>query len=310
MPAAPSRKGSTMTTRRRFLTIGAGAFAVAAIPFAARIRRRLVRRTLPVMGTIAEIALVAEETGRAHAAIDAAFEELHAIDRTMSRFKPTSDIGRINAAKVGEGVAVSAQTARVLEQALRWAQKTDGAFDPCLGKAIELWDVTSRTEPPQEEAFTRLANRKLYRGLDLDRNRVVLRDKDIAIDLGGIAKGHAVDRAARILREHGYQDALVNAGGDLMALGESEDHDPWRIGVIDPNDPTRIIRKITVRDQAVATSGDYTRYFDHSGRRYHHLLDPATAAPRRTLRHSVTVTAADCMTADVEATVRFVTGRV
>jgi len=299
-----------MTTRRKFLAIGAGVFTVAAIPFASRSRRKLVRRTLPVMGTIAEIALVAEDTRAAHAAIDAAFVELHDVDRTMSRFKPTSDIGRINAAKVGVPVAVSAATAHVLESALRWAEQTDGAFDPCLGRAIELWDVTSRTEPPPHDQFARLAGRNLYRHLDLDHNRAIIRDPDVAIDLGGIAKGHAVDRAAQALRDRGYQNALVNVGGDLVALGESEDGDPWRIGVIDPNDPTRITRKIKIRDEAVATSGDYTRCFDHAGRRYHHLLDPATAAPRETKRHSVTVVAADCLTADVDATVRFVTGRV
>jgi len=130
-------------------------------------------------------------------------------------------------------------------------------------------------------------------------------DPAIALDLGGIAKGHGVDRAAEALRAHGIDRGLVNVGGDLVAIGESEDGDPWRVGVRAPDDPTGLERTLEVVDAAVATSGDYERMFHHGGEQYHHLLDPATAAPRRSTTHSVTVIADTCMTADAAATAAF-----
>lgn len=288
--------------RRDFLVLGAGAFVAASFPFTRGRGARLVRRRVPLMGTIAEIAVVHDD---AHAALDAAFAELHFVDETMSRFRATSDVGRLNRAGPGAAVDMDGTTALVLRHALEWADRSDGAFDPCLGRATELWDVTRRRTPPVATDLRRLAGRRLYRALDLDGRRAVVRDADVAVDLGGIAKGYAVDRAARALRERGIAHALVNVGGDLMAIGASQDGDPWRIGVVDPADPTRLARTLAVRDEAVATSGDYERCFDHGGRRYHHLLDAATAAPRVAQRHSLTVVAADCLTADASATACF-----
>ncbi|MHC4958913.1 MAG: FAD:protein FMN transferase [Planctomycetota bacterium] len=277
--------------RRRFLALGAGAFAFAALPLATR-RPRLVRRSLPVMGTIAEIAVAGD-----HADIDAAFAELAFVDRTMSRFRADSDVGRLN--RAGRAVTIGAPTAFVLERALSWAEASDGGFDPCLGRATELWDLRV---PPDAIRLRRLAGRRLYRSLDLDKARAIVRDPDVAVDLGGIAKGYAVDRAADALRARGVRDALVNVGGDLVALGRSADGDPWRIGIADPDAPDRWQRTIELEDAAVATSGDYQRFFTHGGRRYHHLLDPATAAPCETATRSVTVAADNCLTADAAAT--------
>jgi thiamine biosynthesis lipoprotein len=288
--------------RRELLVLGAGAFVVASVPFAIGRRRRLVRRTLPLMGTLAEIAVVGRDPQEA---IDAAFSRLRLVDASMTRYSETSDVGRANRAALRERVTVSADTARVLEAALDWAQATDGLFDPCLGRAVELWDVSNRSAPPPGDAVSRFARRRLYASLDLDGTSVVLRDEQAGIDLGGIAKGYGVDLAVRALREHGVESGLVNVGGDLYALGASEDGDPWKVGVRSASDPARIERTLRVTDEAVATSGDYERYFEHGGERYHHLLDPETGAPRRTRAHSVTVLAESCMDADAAATAAF-----
>src|SRR5690606_13732097 len=125
---------------------------------------------------------------------------------------------------------------------------------------------------------------------------------DLALDLGGIAKGYSVDRAVDALRRHGIEHALVNVGGDLYALGRSPDGDPWQIGVRAAAAPQQLAGTIALTDAAVATSGDYEQFFTHGGRVYHHLLDPATAAPRASSLHSVTVQAASCMSADAAAT--------
>lgn len=303
------RPESRGITRRDLLTLGVGAFVVAAVPVAAWRRHVLVRRTLPAMGTLAEFAVVARQPAAAHAAIDAAAAELGRVETLMSRFSPTSDVGRANHDARREAVTVSASTAAVLRAAIAWAEASDAAFDPCVGRLVRLWDVGHRSTPPPEASARLLAGRRLYRALDVDAWRggpaVRFTSPEAEIDLGGIAKGYGVDRAVEALRARGVDRAIVNVGGDLYALGEAADGEPWRVGIRSPDDPHRLAGELAVRDAAVATSGDYLQFFTFHGRRYHHILDPATGAPRLTPVHSVTVTADTCMDADAAATTVF-----
>lgn len=295
--------------RREFISLGIGAFVVGAIPFAARNRSRLVRRSVPVMGTIAEIAVVHDDEAYAHKAIDAAVAELRWVDRTMTRFNDESDVGRANLAAVQEVVPVTTETALVLEESLKWAEVSGGRFDPCLAGAVVLWDVANRDAPPSDRDVRRYAGRGLYRALEVERRgpvaAVTLHQEEMGIDLGGVAKGYGVDRAVEALRSWGIRNALVNAGGDLYAMGSSEDNDPWKVGIRSPVDPSKLAGTIELQDRAVATSGDYEQYFEHRGRRYHHLLDPESGEPRASLVHSVTVAAESCMVADAGATTVF-----
>ena len=303
------RSTHTSPSRREFVALGIGAFVVAATPIGFLRRRGLVRRTVSLMGTLAELAVVHRHPRYAHAAIDAAIEELRRVDRTMTRFSPDSDVGRANSMAAGRPVAVSTGTACVLGEALRWARSSAGAFDPCLGRAVELWDVANRNEPPASDRIETLRGRRLYHALEVESSgsapRVRFHDEDVHIDLGGIGKGYGVDLAAEALRAYGVSDALVSVGGDLYALGRSEDGDAWQVGIRSPADPTRLAHVISVSDAAVATSGDYIQFFDYRGRRYHHLLDPRTAEPRRSRARSLTVVADTCMAADAAATACF-----
>lgn len=296
-------------SRREFVGLGIGALVVAATPGVLRRKRDVVRRTVPVMGTIAEIAVVHPDERFAQGAIDAAIAELRDVDRTMTRFSAHSDVGRANLMAARGPVPIGAATAEVIAAALVWADRSDGAFDPCLGRAVELWDVGHRTAPPAATEVRRFAGRGLHRFLEVGRwggeDVVVYHQPDIALDLGGIAKGWGVDRAAAALRDRGVIDALVNVGGDLQALGVSPDGDPWEVGVRDPFDATRLAARLRISDRAVATSGDYEQFFEHGGRRYHHLLDPATGEPRRAAGHSVTIAADRCMDADAAGTAVF-----
>lgn len=300
-------------SRREFVALGLGAFVVATLPAAARRRRRLVRRTVPVMGTFAEFAVLHRDERYAQTAIDAAVAELRRVDRTMTWFSDESDVGRANRAASRGPVAISKQTALVLEESLRWAEASDGVFDPCLGKAMALWDVGHRQAPPAAAQVEPLAGRRLYRALELGslggETVVAFGDPDVALDLGGIAKGFGVDSAAEALRSFGIVNGLVNVGGDLYALGYSEDGDEWKIGIRDPDDPAGIVATIDASDCAVATSGDYLQYFEHGGRRYHHMLDPRTGEPKRSDFRSVTVMAESCMAADAAGTTVFGMGR-
>ena len=307
---------ASVLSRRGVLALGIGALVVAAVPLAAsRNGRRLVRRRIPVMGTIAEVVVVTETAAgddgvrRAHAAIDAAFADLRLVEATMTSFSPDSDVGRANLGAARDGVVVGVETAFVVAEALRWADASEGAFDPCLGAASKVWDVQHRHEPPDESLFRRFAGRRLHRAVDVSTFRgeraIRFADPDVRIDLGGIAKGYAVDRAAGILRQHGFHDGLVNVGGDLVALGTNAADEPWKVGIQSPDAPgdaNAMIGEIDASDTAIATSGDYVRFFQWHGRRYHHLLDPTTGAPRVTSEHSLTIQAPTCMQADAAAT--------
>ena len=302
-------RGPVLLTRRRLLTLGGGAFVLALVPRALRHQRRLVTRTIPVMGTLAEVLVVHHDRAEAEAAIDLAFERLRWVDATMSRFRAESDIGRVNLGAWRDAVPIHPATAVVIGEALRWAELSEGGYDPGVARMVEAWDVTHRTMPLAREEFQRLAGRRFHRGIGLDRRqgRPVVRfdSPDIGLDLGGIAKGYAVDAAIAALESAGIRDAVVNAGGDLRAIGRSADGDWWRVGVRDPAAPARISGEIEVVNQAVATSGDYLQGFDYGGRRYHHILDPATGEPREAAVHSVSVRAPTCLAADAGATAVF-----
>lgn len=305
----PSRSPSAGPSRREFIALGVGAFVVAALPRSLRPGPELVRSTRPVMGTLAEVAVVARDRRRARAAIDAAVAELVRVERAMTRFRADSEVGRVNAAAVGAPVPVSGETAAVVEAGLAWAAASEGGFDPALAGASKLWSVESRVEPPAAPEVGRYAGRDLWRAIEVGRHRgapaIVRHDPDAALDLGGIAKGHGVDRAVRALREWGVSRGMVNVGGDLYALGTSVDGDPWEVGIRDPSRPDGLLGSVSVSDRAVATSGDYERFFEWHGRRYHHLLDPRTGAPKASPFHGVTIVADDVRTADAAGTAAF-----
>lgn len=295
--------------RREFIVLGVGAFVVSAFPLAAMRRRRLVRRTIPIMGTIADFSVVHHDPRLAEDAIDAAFAALSDVERTMSRFRPDSDIGRVNRFAALRPVVVSAATFHVLEASQKWAEASDGAFDHAIGRVSELWDVAHRHEPPPSTEVRRLAARHFYRHVQLGRDAgspaVFLTDADIHLDLGAIAKGYGVDRAADVLRQRGIRDALVNVGGEIVALGHAPDDAPWKVGIQSPDDSRTLLGTMDASDTAIATSGDYEQFFRYRGVRYHHLMDPDTAAPRRTSEHSITTQAECCMDADAASTALF-----
>jgi thiamine biosynthesis lipoprotein len=292
--------------RREFIGLGLGAFVAVAIPRAARRPAGVVRRAMPVMGTIAQFAVVHRDPARAHAAIDAAAAELLWVERTMTRFADSSDVGRANRLAAREGVLVTPETALVAEEALRWADALEGRYDPAIGAVTALWDVRSRHEPPADERVAELAGRRFHRTVEVGTSgggrALRFHGAGAQLDLGSAAKGYGVDRAVAALRESGIAHALVVAGGDLYALGTGPDGEPWDIGIQSPTDERALAGTLRLADRAVATSGTYRQFFRHRGRRYHHLMDPATARPRETAMRSLTIVADSVMHADVATT--------
>lgn len=306
----------SISSRRRFLGLSIGAFAVTGaavgLPLAALAKEhRLVRRKLPIMGTIAEVVVVCTDgVDEVHASesIDSALDALRDTNRLMSRYEQTSDVGRANLAAAGTSIAVAPQTRYVLEQAKRWARATGGRFDPCLGGMTRLWDVTVRTTLPTQEELRQAELESPWSALELADDSIVLAHEQARLDLGGIAKGFAIDEAVRALREAGISHAFVNVGGDLFAMGASEDGDAWNVGVRNPAAPYgNFLTTLRLKDAAVATSGDYERFFDYDGSRYHHILGRSAQgfAPVASDSHSTTVRAESCLDADAAATALF-----
>ena len=303
------RRATTTLGRREFVGFGLGAFVAAAIPLAARRPTGVVRRAMPVMGTIAQFAVVHRDAGFAHAAIDAAAAELMWVERTMTRFTDTSDIGRANRLAARDGVFVTTETALVTAAALDWADALDGRYDPAVGTVCALWDVRNRHEPPADDRVAELAGRRFYQTVEVGTSKgghaIRFHGEGARLDLGSAAKGYAVDRAVDALRRRGIEKALVVAGGDLYALGTAPDGEPWEIGIQSPNDERALAGRLHLADRAVATSGTYRQFFRYRGHRYHHLMDPVTARPRETPMQSLTVVADSVMHADVATTALF-----
>jgi len=270
-----------------------------------------------VMDTLVHIEVYAPEPHKGKQALDAAFAELVRIGDLSDRFAgknladpEVSDVFRINSNAGVKPVKVSDDTLAMLNKSLHYAGLSNGAFDPTVGPLMELWGFGQQycQVPGSEELKASLALVGFQRlVIDSKAKTVFLPVKGMKVDLGGIAKGYATDRAVEKLREMGIHSAIINAGGNVYALGSRPNGTPWTIGIRDPRDRTRIIAVIKAKDAAVATSGDYERYFIKDGVRYHHILDPSTGKPARHLM-AVTVVAANAAQADVLATALFVLG--
>lgn len=307
--STPSQGDRYQLGRREFLGFAVGAFVVAAVPIARRRPVGVVRRTVPVMGTLAQFAVVHRDPVYAHAAIDAGVAELQWVERTMTRFNDVSDIGRANLFARRDAVEVSDETALVTAEALRWASALDGRYDPAAGAIVTLWDVKNRHEPPPAQRVAELRDRRFHSAVEVGRRgaRSVLRfhDADARLDLGSCAKGYGVDRAVAALRRRGIEKAIVVAGGDVYALGTGPDDEPWTVGIQSPVDEREIAATLRLADRAVATSGTYRQFFRYRGQKYHHIMDPATAQPRATTMQSLTIVADSVMHADAATTALF-----
>ena len=283
------------------------------------------------------IQVVAPSERKAKAAIDKAFDAISQVNNLLSSYAANSEVSRLNRSG-GRECHISGQTAAVLRRAIEISEHTGGAFDITAGPLIKLWKTAIKTEeqfrewvhvaeaaagfgliPVQliylcrEEIEKSLlptkaeldAARKLVgcQSLTLGPNSAKLETPGMSIDLGGIAKGYAVDKAIEALKASGIRAALVDAGGDGYALGTRPDGTPWRIAVQKPDDETgeRLPGILKLADAAYATSGDYEQYVDIGGVRYTHIIDPRTGRPARAAA-SVTVIAPDCTTADALAT--------
>ena len=264
------------------------------------------------MGTELRLAAWTADEPGAVAAFEAVFQEVERLEGLLSNWQERSDVERLNAAAGKHPVLVGTELRDVLETARQVSEWTGGKFDVTFGVMSSLWKFDYQNQdgsiPDHNEVVRR---RKLinYRDLEVDeRNSTAfLRREGMVVNLGGIGKGYALDRARAILHNRGLRDFLVQFGGDMYAAGH-EGNRPWRLGIQDPRGPAnRIFATVDVSESTFSTSGDYARSFIKNGRRYHHILDPDTGEPAQGCR-SVTIIAGSATIADGLSTGAFILG--
>ncbi|MBL8270647.1 FAD:protein FMN transferase [Steroidobacter sp.] len=229
-----------------------------------------------IMGTRIVVELWADDKTQGNAAIDAVLAEMRRVDQAMSTYKPTSELSIVNARAAQEPIKISAELFDLLSTALEYSRITDGAFDVTYASVGYLYDFRKHVRPDEKQIAAALPGIN-YRHIELDKKNstVHFARAGVRVDLGGIGKGHAVDRGIAVLQARGIEHALVTAGGDSRIIGDRFGK-PWVVGIRHPDRKEEVIARIPLEDAAISTSGDYERYFDENGVRYHHIIDPKT----------------------------------
>ncbi|MBA4175563.1 MAG: thiamine biosynthesis protein ApbE [Leptothrix sp. (in: Bacteria)] len=271
-----------------------------------------VTRDEAIMGTAIHVELWADDRRLGEAAAAAVMDEMHRIDRAMSPHKPASELSRINREAARHAVPLSDEMYALVERALAFSRLSGGAFDISYAAVGQLYDYRRRVRPGAaelERARALVGWQHLHLGPKARTLRFGL--EGMRIDLGGFAKGHAVDRAAALLRRRGISSALVSAGGDSRVIGGrtvgGQESRPWSVAIRDPRRAGEVVAVLPLEDTSVSTSGDYERFFDDGAERVHHLIDPATGhSPQHV--HSVTILADDGLTSEALSKAVFVLG--
>lgn len=270
-----------------------------------------LKRAQFLMGTMVEITAVAPSETLAQAALTAGFHEIRRLENLLSTWIETSELSRVNQAAGQEPVSVSDETFSLLTRAVEIADYTDGGFNIAIGPAVKLWNIPEAPRIPSEIELAIAAQYVDYHRINLDpaRRAVFLEKPGMQIDVGGIGKGFAAEKAAAVMREVGASGGLVAVAGDFRVFGKRADGTAWPIGIQHPRRPGKVLATLDATDEAISTAGDYARFFIKDDVRYHHILDPRTLQPAR-LCQSVTIVAPDGATADGLDTGVFVMGPV
>jgi FAD:protein FMN transferase len=264
------------------------------------------------MDTSVELQLSAGSKKEAEELKDLVYGEMERLELLFSRSIAGSDVSRINRAAGSEPVKVSEEVFHVTGRALYYAGISGGAFDPTIAPVIDLWGFLGQEYMvPDRGELEDILPYVDFSLLDLgpEDQTIYLPLPEMSIELGGIAKGFIIDQAVQVLINSGVRYAFINAGGDIALIGTRPDGSPWQIGVRHPREANKIIAVIPVVGAAVVTSGDYERSFTRDGVSYHHIIDPETGMPARSLV-SVTIIAESAMEADALSTTVFILGPV
>jgi thiamine biosynthesis lipoprotein len=243
----------------------------------------LTREQAYVFGTLVEVSVYGEEKNKAEAATSAVLARFDQLHHKLHAWLP-SDLDRLNTALAtpGKRATVDEELSRILLDAGTFSHQTEGLFNPAIGNLIRLWGFQSDTPlnsvPPDGRVAEQVRLKPGMHAIHVQDHQVWSDNPAVRLDLGGYAKGYALDEAADILKRQGIHNALINIGGNVLALG-SHGSRPWQVGIQHPRQPGVIATLGLADGQAIGTSGDYQRYFEAGGKRYCHLIDPRTGRP-------------------------------
>ncbi len=295
-------------------------------------KEKIYRKSKILMDTFVTITVVSNSKDRAENAINTAFSEIERLEKLSNFFSSESEVSRINKNAGISGVRISPDILDMLNKAITVSEKTEGAFDVTIGPVISLYDFHKKIKP-EESAVKKNLSLVDYKYLIVNRDKstAFLKKKGMLIDLGGISKGYAADKAVETLKRNGINSGLVSIAGDIKAFGLKPDGKLWRIGIRNPRIPLNppipplprggkrglkegkwgfsddIMATIDLSDMAISTSGDYERCFILDGKRYHHLLSPKTGYPAEGCQ-SVSVITKEGAFTDAFATGVFILG--
>jgi thiamine biosynthesis lipoprotein len=285
-------------------------------------KERIYRKSKILMDTFVTITVVSNSENSAGKAIDNAFSEIERLEKLSNFFSSESEVSRINKNAGISGVRVLPDILDMLNKAIMVSEKTEGSFDVTIGPVISLYDFHKKIKP-EESVIKKNLSLVNYRYLIINRDKstAFLKKKGMLIDLGGISKGYAADKAVETLKRNGINSGLVSIAGDIKAFGLKPDGKPWKIGIRNPRIPPNpplvkggkggfsddIMATLELKDMAISTSGDYERFFIIDGRRYHHLLSPRTGYPAQKCQ-SVSVITKEGAFTDAFATGVFILG--
>jgi thiamine biosynthesis lipoprotein len=281
--------------------------ALASVAPAMPLRAEWYGKTIDLMGTRVSVELWHEQEAAGRALVERVLDEYKRIDVEMSTYKPDSEISGVNAHAAEGPMPIGAELFGLVERALELSVASGGAFDITYESVGYLYDFHEHRHPDEQAIEAELANVD-YRHVRLDpaERTIAFDSTGVRINLGGIAKGYAVERGAAILRAAGVEHALLNAGGDTRVLGDRRGQ-PWIVGIRHPRLEDEVVTRLPLVDEAISTSGDYERFFEEDGKRYHHIINPSTGRPTEGVL-STTVIGPDATTTDGLSTTLFVLG--
>jgi thiamine biosynthesis lipoprotein len=261
------------------------------------------------MGTLVTVTAIASDKNVGDRAVQAAFDEIKRIEQLLSTWRPDSELSQVNTEAGRQPVQVSSETLELIIRSLEMAQLTQGGFNILLGPAIEVWSVTERQHIPDERELEQVRPLVDWTRIQINKETgtIYLPHNGMRVDIGGIGKGYAADRAVAEMKRVGAMGGVVALSGDIKTFGVLPDSNGFPVGIKHPRHEEELVAIIDLKDEAISTAGDYERFFERDGIRYHHILDPQTLRPARGCQ-SVTVIAKEGTVADGLDTGIFVLG--
>lgn len=271
-------------------------------------KERLYKDTAVIAGTFIEV------TSPHKNAANIVFSTMKDLEKVFDIYNKESQISKVNAKAGASPVEVDKELIELLKLSKQLHTLTNGAFDPSMGKITLFWKEKMKDKKidkfPETAKLKNLTDSKGmdYVEIDEQKHTVFIKKKGLSLDLGAVAKGYMIDKAAEALKKNNINSALINAGGDIYCLGRKNGR-PWHIGIRDPESVLSMLQTLDIADEAVATSGDYEQFFKYKDKIYSHIIDPQTGSPVEGPLRSVTVIAHNATTADGLATAFFVMGK-